>query len=54
MEWCPKGTVSFALIVDDPDAPRGVWTHWIVYNIPSATTQIDEGDLPLRGFTGQK
>lgn len=35
----PGGTRSFALIVDDPDAPdpkapRRVWTHWVVYNLP--------------------
>ena len=30
----PAGTRSFALILDDPDAPVGNWTHWIVYQIP--------------------
>jgi Raf kinase inhibitor-like YbhB/YbcL family protein len=41
----PEGTKSFALIVDDPDAPdpeapRVVWVHWVVYNIPSDTTNL--------------
>jgi len=30
----PDGTKSLALILDDPDAPRGLFTHWIVYNLP--------------------
>src|SRR6202008_732582 len=30
----PSGTKSFALIVDDPDAPVGDWVHWVVYNLP--------------------
>lgn len=39
----PKGTKSFALIMDDPDAPKKVWVHWIVYNIPSTMTKLPEG-----------
>ena len=30
----PEGTRSFALIMDDPDAPRGTFTHWLAYDIP--------------------
>ena len=36
----PDGTRSLALIVDDPDAPGGVFTHWIVFNLPAATRQL--------------
>jgi len=38
----PVGTQSFALIVDDPDAPMGTWVHWVLYNIPSGTTSLAE------------
>lgn len=41
----PAGTQSFALIVDDPDAPdpakpKMTWVHWVLYNIPATTTQL--------------
>ena len=34
----PAGTKSFALIADDPDAPAGTWMHWVIYDLPPATT----------------
>lgn len=42
----PPGTRSLALIMDDPDAPRGTFTHWIVYDLPPATLALAEGQLP--------
>jgi Raf kinase inhibitor-like YbhB/YbcL family protein len=39
----PVGTQSFALIADDPDAPGGVFTHWVIYDLPPATHQLPEG-----------
>jgi len=38
----PNGTQSFALIVSDPDAPNGVFTHWILYNLPADLRQLPE------------
>jgi Raf kinase inhibitor-like YbhB/YbcL family protein len=40
----PAGTVAFALVVDDPDAPGGVFTHWTLADIPSATHSLDAGE----------
>lgn len=47
----PKETQSFALIMDDPDAPSGVWDHWIKWNIPATTTLVEEGKEPV-GVSG--
>jgi Raf kinase inhibitor-like YbhB/YbcL family protein len=39
----PAGTQSFALIMDDPDAPVGIWVHWVIFNIPASTRDLKEG-----------
>lgn len=39
----PKDTASFALIVDDPDAPMGTWVHWVLYDVPATARGLPEG-----------
>src|SRR5437016_12651885 len=45
LSWngAPSGTQSLALIADDPDAPAGTWTHWVVFNLSPTTTHLTEG-----------
>ena len=63
LQWgdAPAETKSFALIVDDPDAPdpakpQRVYVHWVLYNIPANTTGLDENasrkNLPAGTITG--
>lgn len=42
----PEGTKSLALIMDDPDAPNGDFVHWLAWNIPADTREVD-GDNPF-------
>ena len=42
----PPGTKSLALIVDDPDAPMGLWTHWLVEDIPPDVREVKQGSPP--------
>ncbi len=41
----PQSTRVFALIMDDPDAPGGVFTHWVLFNLPANIRQLGEGIL---------
>jgi len=47
LQWTnqPAGTRSFALVVDDPDAPGGTWVHWVMYNIPENVQETPEALL---------
>lgn len=54
----PSGTQSVALIADDPDAPVGTWTHWVLYDLPPTTTALPENvakmdELPSGGRQGR-
>jgi Raf kinase inhibitor-like YbhB/YbcL family protein len=45
LSWAdpPPGTQSLALICEDPDAPRGLFTHWVVFNLPADTRELGKG-----------
>jgi len=42
-EGAPEETKSFALVVEDPDAPGGTFIHWVLYNLPGSLTELPEG-----------
>lgn len=44
----PDSAKSFALICDDPDAPRGTWVHWVIFNIPADNTELPENIVPQK------
>jgi len=53
----PAGTQSFALIIDDPDAPdpkapKRVWVHCVLYDIPPTVTELAEGAARAAGLAG--
>ena len=53
----PPGTETFAIIVDDPDAPVGSWVHWVVFDIPAGRLELPEAQpkspsLPGGGVQG--
>ena len=45
LEWsgAPDNTTSLVLIMDDPDAPVGMWVHWVLFNIPGSATMLEVG-----------
>jgi Raf kinase inhibitor-like YbhB/YbcL family protein len=55
LEWAqaPEGTVEFALICEDPDAPNGTFTHWVLTGIPGSATALDEGSVPPGAVQGR-
>ncbi|HEY3340525.1 MAG TPA: YbhB/YbcL family Raf kinase inhibitor-like protein [Anaerolineae bacterium] len=48
LQWAdqPANTTSFALIMDDPDAPSGTYVHWVIYNLPANSRALAES-IPL-------
>jgi Raf kinase inhibitor-like YbhB/YbcL family protein len=47
----PSGTKSLAMICDDPDAPRGTWVHWVLFNLPAQARELEEG-VPTKETLG--
>jgi Raf kinase inhibitor-like YbhB/YbcL family protein len=45
LDWSepPAKTQSFALIMDDPDAPVGTWVHWVLFDLPGESRELGEG-----------
>jgi hypothetical protein len=48
----PEEAKSLVLVVDDPDAPGGTFTHWLVWNIHPVIKKIEENDIPLDAVEG--
>jgi Raf kinase inhibitor-like YbhB/YbcL family protein len=56
MEWSgdPAETLSFTLVVEDPDAPVGIWCHWLLYDISAKVHNLAQGYKPgSLGVSGQ-
>lgn len=49
----PGGAAALALVVDDPDAPRGTFVHWVVLDIPVETMAVDADAVPSGGVQAQ-
>lgn len=49
----PKPAKSIALIVNDPDAPRGTFTHWVLFNVPPETSELLENQIPAGAVSGR-
>ena len=48
----PPGTETFLILVDDPDAPAGTWTHWVVFNIPRDSLGLEENQPKIAQLPG--
>jgi phosphatidylethanolamine-binding protein (PEBP) family uncharacterized protein len=49
----PDGTKTLTLIVDDPDAPGGIFTHWVLFNLPATVTNLTEAVPRLDRLDGK-
>jgi Raf kinase inhibitor-like YbhB/YbcL family protein len=60
LQWsgAPVETRSYAMVCEDPDAPRGTWIHWVLYNIPGDAVELTRAvptlpELPSGGRHGR-
>jgi Raf kinase inhibitor-like YbhB/YbcL family protein len=49
----PADAAALALVVDDPDAPQGTFTHWVVLDLPGSTREVVDGELPPGAATAK-
>ena len=54
LSWsaAPEDTETFVVVMDDPDAPGGIWDHWVVFDIPAGTIGLDEGQPDAERLPG--
>ena len=52
IEGVPEGAKSIVLIMDDPDATRGLWVHWVLWNLSPDTKEIPENSVPAGAVEG--
>jgi Raf kinase inhibitor-like YbhB/YbcL family protein len=55
LQWSgvPAGSSSVALVVTDPDAPRGTFVHWVLYDLPGEDGGLPEGQVPAGARQGE-
>lgn len=50
----PKEAKSFVLIMEDPDAPMGIWVHWILFNLPDSCHELKQGiNIPSKAISAR-
>ena len=52
IQGIPQGTKSLALLMEDPDAPGGLFVHWVLWDIPPETKEIREHSAPFGAVEG--
>jgi Raf kinase inhibitor-like YbhB/YbcL family protein len=53
IDGIPPQAKSLALVIEDPDAPSGLFIHWVLWNIPPTTTTLNKGQVPPGALQGK-
>ncbi len=53
IEGIPESAQSIAVIAEDPDAPKGTYTHWTIWNVSPKEADFPDGQIPLGAIEGQ-